>query len=79
VTTVAIPGSELREIVHAATREYLTTNEVADLCRTSPETVRYWRYRGEGPPGTKVGRKVLYRESDVRAWLATLRATQAAV
>jgi predicted DNA-binding transcriptional regulator AlpA len=49
---------------------YLTTAEVAALCRTSPETIRFWRYVGKGPQSFKVGRKVLYDAAGVEAWLA---------
>ena len=52
---------------------YLTTNEVAERLRTSPETVRYWRHIGTGPRGLKVGRRVLYAEEDVTTWLESLR------
>jgi DNA-binding transcriptional MerR regulator len=52
--------------------EYLTTPEVAELCRTAPETVRYWRHVGYGPPSFRVGRRVLYDAGKVRAWLAGL-------
>jgi hypothetical protein len=48
---------------------YLTTAEVAALCRTSPETVRFWRYVGKGPQWFKVGRKVLYDATVVEEWL----------
>ena len=47
----------------------LTTVEVADLCRTVPSTVRYWRFAGDGPPGFKLGTRVLYWRSDVLQWL----------
>lgn len=50
--------------------QHLTTAEVADLVRTSPETCRYWRHVGKGPRSFKVGRRVLYRREDVEAWLA---------
>lgn len=49
--------------------EYSTTAEVAAQLRRSPETVRYWRHIGYGPPSFKVGRRVLYRKSDVQTWL----------
>jgi excisionase family DNA binding protein len=53
---------------------YLTTTEVAELCRTSVETVRYWRFRGDyGPASFKVGRRVLYAKADVEQWLSSLR------
>ena len=58
------------------TDRYLTTSDVAERCRTSESTIRYWRLRGEGPPGFKVGRRVLYREEDVAKWLEMLRAEQ---
>lgn len=49
--------------------KYLTTQEVADLTRTPVETVRYWRHVGKGPDAFKVGRRVLYAEADVIAWI----------
>jgi excisionase family DNA binding protein len=54
--------------------KYLTTQEVADLLRTSPETVRFWRHVGKGPIGFKVGRRVLYAAEDVEAWVECERA-----
>lgn len=47
---------------------YLTTEEVAQRYRTSPETVRYWRHVGKGPASFKVGRRVLYAHDDVERW-----------
>jgi len=52
--------------------QYMTTPEVADLCRAAPETVRYWRHIGYGPPSFRVGRRVLYDAEKVREWLARL-------
>lgn len=48
--------------------DLLTTEEVAAYFRTVPATVRYWRHVGKGPRSLRVGRRVLYRTSDVRAW-----------
>lgn len=48
----------------------LTTEEVAEIARTAPSTVRYWRMKGTGPRGRLIGRRVLYAESDVERWLA---------
>ncbi|MFD9569677.1 helix-turn-helix transcriptional regulator [Streptomyces sp. NPDC059982] len=44
---------------------YLTTAEVAERYRTAESTVRYWRHVGYGPRGVKVGRRVLYIESEL--------------
>lgn len=58
--------------------KYLTTVEVAELCRTSPETVRYWRNVRKGPASFKLGRRVLYELTDVEAWIAQAKASAAA-
>lgn len=52
---------------------YMNTLEVAELTRSSPETVRYWRHIGKGPRSFKVGRRVLYEAADVQAWLEGLK------
>ena len=57
--------------------KYLTTEEVAELCRTSPETVRFWRHARKGPASFRVGRRVLYAVEDVHTWLAKARAGDA--
>lgn len=55
------------------TVEYMTTSEVAELCRTSPETVRFWRHVGKGPTSFKCGRRVLYPKAEVQRWLTGLQ------
>jgi Helix-turn-helix domain len=57
---------------------YLTTVEVAEICRTSPETIRWWRHVGKGPASFKVGRRVLYPAAELELWLAGLLADQQA-
>jgi excisionase family DNA binding protein len=56
---------------------YMTTHEVAELLRTSPETVRYWRHIGKGPGSFKAGRKVLYGRADFERWGRGLRCAEA--
>jgi excisionase family DNA binding protein len=53
--------------------DYMTTAEVAELLRRPVETLRYWRWRGEGPPSFKIGRRVLYARTDVEHWIADRR------
>lgn len=48
----------------------LKTPEVAELCRVSEPTVRWWRHVRTGPPFFKINGAVRYRRSDVEAWLA---------
>lgn len=47
----------------------LTTREVAEITRLAPETLRYWRWKGFGPKSFRLGSRVVYRESDVIAWI----------
>jgi predicted DNA-binding transcriptional regulator AlpA len=54
----------------------LTTSEVAEICRTVPGTVRYWRHAGIGPKGFRLARRVVYPEPEVRRWLAERRAAE---
>jgi predicted DNA-binding transcriptional regulator AlpA len=32
-------------------------------------TLRFWRHQGTGPRSIKLGRRVVYRECDVVAWI----------
>lgn len=50
---------------------YMTTTEVAELFRTSPETVRYWRTQKSGPKSLKVGKRILYERAEVERWAAS--------
>ena len=52
--------------------EYLDDAQLARELDVSPRTVARWRAMREGPPLTRVGRRVLYRRSAVMAWLAEL-------
>lgn len=62
------PASELSDT------GLLTIDEVAAMTRISRGTLRYWRHTGTaGPPSFKLGRRVLYRRSDVEAWLRSAR------
>lgn len=60
--------------------EFLTTKEVADLVRIAPNTLRNWRLRyptfHEGPPSFRLGSRVLYRRTDVEAWIAEAMAAE---
>ena len=47
----------------------LTTEELGQYLHQPASTIRYWRHTGTGPRGVKLGRRVLYRLSDVDAWV----------
>jgi len=53
------------------TREqFLRIEDVADWTGVPVNTLRWWRASGEGgPKSAKLGRRIVYRESDVQAWI----------
>ncbi|MBN8737662.1 MAG: helix-turn-helix domain-containing protein [Xanthomonadales bacterium] len=54
----------------AAAGYLLTDTEVAALLGASLQTVRNWRWRGEGPRFVKLGgRMVRYKPADVQAFI----------
>lgn len=50
--------------------DLLTIDEVAARYRLSLATLRFWRHKGTGPVSFKLGRRVVYRASDVEQWAA---------
>jgi len=55
---------------HAQTGQCLDTEGAAGYLSMSPATLETRRVRGGGPPFVKAGRLVLYRISDLDAWVA---------
>ena len=59
------------------TRErLLRVEEVAEWTGVAENTLRYWRQLALGskpqyigPPSAKFGKRIVYRESDVQAWI----------
>ena len=49
--------------------ELLTISEVAAIVRAPIATLRYWRHLGTGPRSFRLGRRVVYRVADLRAWI----------
>ena len=62
----------------SADEDLLTTQEVALICRAPLSTVRYWRHIGAGPISFRLGRRVVYRRSDVHSWIHSQLDAQAA-
>jgi hypothetical protein len=51
-------------------KRYLTAKETAQLLNTSPGVLANWRYRGEGPPYYRVGKKkILYSIEEAENWI----------
>lgn len=61
----------------ATRRRFLTAPETAERLRTTPQALYNMRHRGEGPPAVQVGRRLLYDEADLDAYLDRLYSEQA--
>lgn len=55
--------------------ELLVMREVADMARMTLDTFRYVYYRGNGPEGFRMGKRVVFRRGKVRAWIAAREAS----
>ncbi len=55
------------------TAELLTISEAALPLRAPVAALRYWRHLGTGPHSFRLGRRVLYRRDDLRAWIDARR------
>ena len=52
------------------TERWLTTEEVAEVLRTTPAAIYAMTHRKQGPPSAQVGKRRLFPESRVEEWLA---------
>lgn len=48
---------------------YLTTQEAADYVGLKPRTLQTWRSEGRGPVYYKRNNRILYKPSDIDAWI----------
>jgi excisionase family DNA binding protein len=55
----------------ALLESYLSPEQLAAELQLHVRTIRKFDERGEGPPKTVLGRKVLYRREAVIEWLAS--------
>ncbi len=49
--------------------ENLNTPQSAKFLTLSPRTLEKWRLTGGGPPFRRLGRRIVYRLADLRAWV----------
>jgi len=54
-------------------QDFITTKEAAKLLRRSEWWLKNLRMVGGGPPYYKIGRGVLYRQSELIGWVQLLR------
>jgi excisionase family DNA binding protein len=58
--------------------DLLSVLELAEYLAVPVSTIHYWRGKGLGPPGFKVGKQLRFRAADVVRWLEERRAREAA-
>jgi excisionase family DNA binding protein len=51
--------------------DFLTPNEAAAELNVCKRTLDRWRVLDEGPPVTRLGRRIYFRRSSLEAWLRT--------
>jgi predicted DNA-binding transcriptional regulator AlpA len=57
---------------------FVTQPEVAEMLHhTTTATLRWWRHQNRGPRSIRLGKRVLYRLSDVEEWLSAQEAETA--
>jgi len=50
--------------------EMLTLHEACAFLRIPEGTLRYWRHADQGPASFTLGRRVVYRRTEVERWIA---------
>jgi predicted DNA-binding transcriptional regulator AlpA len=48
----------------------LTPDEASIRLRKSKQTLANWRTQGGGPPYVRMGGRIVYRQSELTAWIA---------
>ncbi|MFT8180071.1 helix-turn-helix transcriptional regulator [Mycobacteroides chelonae] len=62
-------STELRKNQEVAV-EIIGVELAAEITGLPPATLRYYRHMGRGPASFKIGRRVVYRRSELERWLA---------
>jgi len=58
--------------------DYLDVDELAELIHGTANSVYYLNYIGQAPPRYRAGAKLLYKRSEVMAWIESRRVKQEA-
>lgn len=50
--------------------EFMSTGQVSQETGINAGTLRYWRSTNQGPTSFALGKRVVYRRSEVERWIA---------
>lgn len=67
-------GYGMDNLVSATDKDIVDAPELEIMTGTKASTWRYWAHIGSGPPSFRLGRRRVWRKSDVLAWIATQEA-----
>jgi excisionase family DNA binding protein len=56
-------------VVEENMEHYMTIGEAGTYIRTPVETLRKWRTQGTGPKAARIGKRLLYRRSELDRWV----------
>jgi hypothetical protein len=70
-TEAPLPYQGVQNTTEKLLGEFLTQEDAAAELNICERTLDRWRSLGEGPPITRLGRRILYRRSSLQAWLCT--------
>jgi predicted DNA-binding transcriptional regulator AlpA len=56
--------------------DWISRDQLASELSITRETLARWEARHEGPPCTRIGRKVLYRRASVQDWIRSREQTR---
>jgi excisionase family DNA binding protein len=71
-TILGMPTESLAQDT-ASLPALMTIPQLCEYLNVEVSTVYMWRTRGRGPRGFRVGKKILFRQTDVVAWLEEQR------
>lgn len=58
--------------VRSETYQLLTVEEASQALRVPVGTLRHWRLHGKGPKAARIGKRIMYRRSDLDAFVDDL-------
>jgi predicted DNA-binding transcriptional regulator AlpA len=66
--------TDLNTNISAAGTDYLSSSTLAQMTGIPASTWRYWAMSGTGPRSFKIGRRRVWKRSDVLDWIAAQEA-----
>jgi excisionase family DNA binding protein len=69
----AVPANQAQSEPQSLLGEYLNMRQLANELSISFKTLERWRLQRKAPPACRVGGRLLFKRSDVLAWIEAQR------